>query len=128
MHDLSPCTHLLDVPTRLRADWGRAHVDIFQALEDARVAGDSVGTERMLKWYLCLHDVLLRGPMRGTQHCGKQTNIIADRFRLWREDRRDRLVELWQSVQTASSSRRRQQVPLHTSPVSSHSPSLHSVV
>ena len=56
---ISPCTHLLDVPTRLRADWARAHVDIFQALEDARVAGDGVGTERMLKWYLCLHDVLL---------------------------------------------------------------------
>ena len=27
----------------------------------------------------------VRGPMRGTRHRGKQTNIIADRFRLWRE-------------------------------------------
>ena len=110
MHDLSPCTHLLDVPTRLRADWGRAHVDIFQALEDARVAGDSVGTERMyVPWYAQMvpllarcASTLLRGPMRGTRHRGKQTNIIADRFRLWREDRRDRLVELWQSDRARS--------------------------
>ena len=40
--------------------------------------------------------------MRGTRHRGKQTNIIADRFRLWREDRRERLVELWQSDRARS--------------------------
>ena len=58
--------HLEDVPQELRADWARAHVDVFEEVERAQEAQDEGALERGLKWYLVLHDVLLRGLQRGT--------------------------------------------------------------
>ena len=62
-------------------------VDVFELAERARLAGDEVQLERALKWYLCVHDVLLRGPRRGTRGGGRDafTSALEWRFRMWRE-------------------------------------------
>ena len=85
---VSPVGHLQDVPPSLRADWARANVDVFAEIGRAQEAQDEVALERALKWYLVLHDVLLRGLQRGTRGSGRMANALATRFRLWREERR----------------------------------------
>ena len=82
---VSPMGHLEDVPQALRADWARANVSVFEEIERAQEAQDEVALERGLKWYLVLHDVLLRGLQRGTRGAGRSANALATRFRLWRE-------------------------------------------
>lgn len=92
---VSPMGHLEDVPQELRADWARAHVDVFEEVERAQEAQDEGALERGLKWYLVLHDVLLRGLQRGTRGSGRTANELATRFRLWREGRREELLQSW---------------------------------
>jgi len=92
---VSPVGHLQDVPQSLRADWARANVDVFAEIERAQEAQDEVALERALKWYLVLHDVLLRGLQRGTRGSGRMANALATRFRLWREERRVELLQSW---------------------------------
>jgi hypothetical protein len=69
--------HLEDVPQALRADWARANVSVFEEIERAQEAQDEVALERGLKWYLVLHDVLLRGLQRGTRGSGRSANALA---------------------------------------------------
>ena len=92
---VSPMGHLEDVPQALRADWARANVSVFEEIERAQEAQDEVALERGLKWYLVLHDVLLRGLQRGTRGAGRSANALATRFRLWREGRREELLQSW---------------------------------
>ena len=74
---VSPMGHLEDVPQALRADWARANVSVFEEIERAQEAQDEVALERGLKWYLVLHDVLLRGLQRGTRGSGRSANALA---------------------------------------------------
>ncbi len=51
--------------------------------------------ERSLKWHLCLHDVLLRGPRRGTRGSSHMAGIIEARFEAWRRGDRALLLQWW---------------------------------
>ena len=92
---LSPCTHLLDVPSDLRVHWAIARVDVFEELQRARAAQDELQVERALKWHLCLHDVLLRGSRRGTRGGGRMAGVLEGRFARWRAGDRAGLLEEW---------------------------------
>ena len=94
---VSPCAHLLDVPSELRVDWARAHTEVFDQIAAARAAGDALALERGLKWHLCLHDVLLRGPRRGTRGSSQMTGMLEARFTAWRAGDRCRLLEWWRA-------------------------------
>ena len=92
---ISPCAHVLDVPTALRLDWARARTEVFDEITAARQSGDDLRLERALKWHLCLHDVLLRGPRRGTRGSTRMTGHLESRFEAWRHGRRERLLQWW---------------------------------
>ena len=87
---ISPCGHIGDVPTALRADWARAHVQVFDYITEAQRRNDPLALERGLKWYLVLHDMLLRGARRTSRGGGRGTTYLAQRFDAWR--RGDRLT------------------------------------
>ena len=94
----SPCAHLQDVPTSLRIDWARANVEVFRYIHMAQSNQDSLAVERGLKWYMCLHDVLLRGPSRGTrgsERNASMTRYLEMRFDAWRRGDREQLVQWW---------------------------------
>ena len=74
---ISPCGHIGDVPTALRADWARAHVQVFDYITEAQRSNDPLALERGLKWYLVLHDVLLRGARRASRGGGRGTTYLA---------------------------------------------------
>jgi hypothetical protein len=105
---VSPCSHLRDVPSVFRADWARAHVDVFDYIAAARAAHDEIAVDRGLKWYLVLHDVLLRSRRRGGVRVAQ---LLGERFQLWRDGNRRMLVRLWEddrrSAYLASCLRRR---------------------
>ena len=92
---LSPCTQLLDVPTELRVHWARATADVLGQVAAARAAGDAMLLERSLKWYLCYHAVLLRGPRRGTRGGGRMAGVVEGQFVRWREGERRQLLVEW---------------------------------
>ena len=91
---ISPCGHVEDVPEDLRVDWARAHGGVFQYMEDAIAASDALALERALKWHFILHDVLLRGPRRGTTGGGRAAvhHLLGLRFQLWRDGQRETLI------------------------------------
>ena len=93
---LSPCGHLIDVPSALRPAWARANAQIFEYIEVARRDGDTRALDRGLKWQLCIHDVLLRGPSRTSRGSGTAIQHVACRFDAWRAGERMRLLEWWQ--------------------------------
>ena len=74
----------------MRADWARAHVQVFDYITEAQRRNDPLALERGLKWYLVLHDVLLRGARRTSRGGGRGTTYLAQRFDAWR--RGDRLT------------------------------------
>ena len=80
------------MPEELRVDWAAAQAEVLALVRTARQAGDGLLLERALKWDLCLHDVLLRGPCRGTRGGGRQLDLVASRFELWRKGERCHLV------------------------------------
>ena len=86
---ISPCSHLTTVPAGLEAAWARAHVDIFEFLGDAVDRGDDLSVERGLKWYLCIHDVLLRSIPRGGR---RGSHLLDERFDQWRDGDRAALI------------------------------------
>ena len=92
---VSPCGHIQDVPEELRVDWACANVDVFRQISSAQQAGDGVALERSLKWFLCLHSILLRGPRRGTRGSGRArtTSELSLRFQAWRQGERKSLVD-----------------------------------
>ena len=92
---ISPCGHLADVPAALRVDWARAVTQVLEFVAAARASGDAVSLERGLKWKLCLHDVLLRGPRRGTRGAGRTHGELAARFQAWRDGDRSQLITWW---------------------------------
>ena len=94
---LSPLTHLLDVPSDLRVHWARARVDVFEFHQRACAAHDELQIERALKWHLCLHDVLLSGPRRGTRGSGREAGVVAARFERWRAGDRASLLAAWEA-------------------------------
>ena len=73
-----------------RAEWAAAVAKTLQYIKEDN--SDNVRLERGLKWHLCLHDVLLRGPRRGTRGArANANNHFAVRFQAWRDGR----VEEW---------------------------------
>ena len=66
-------------------------------MKAAQAAQDATALERALKWHLCLHDVLLRGPRRGTRGAGRSTGLLEARFEAWRAGDRQRLQEWWRA-------------------------------
>jgi len=93
---LSPCGHISDVPSHVRVDWARARAEVLQEITRAGELRDSVALERGLKWHLCLHDVLLRAPRRGTRGGARTAGVLESRFTAWREGAREGLLQWWQ--------------------------------
>ena len=86
----SPFSRLDDVPRVYREQWARATADVLEYVVAALRDGDVTRLDRGLKWYLCYHDMLLRG--RGVRG-GKRTEHLTEiRFRAWREGRREDMV------------------------------------
>ena len=83
------------MPAELRPDWARARAEVFDQIRAARVARDGLALERALKWHLALHDILLRGPRRGTRGSSRAAGHLAARFQAWRDGRRDLLIQWW---------------------------------
>jgi hypothetical protein len=94
---VSPCGHLADVPQALRADWARATTEVLDYIESAQQASDAVALERGLKWRMVLHDVLLRGPRRGTRGSGRAAGHLEACFSAWRRGDRTSLLRWWEA-------------------------------
>ena len=96
---IGPSEHPLPRRNVLRVDWARAQSETLAYIERARTAGDAEALDRGLKWFLCLHDVLLRGPRRGTRgrrgERSRMTTYLAQRFEAWRRGDRAALIEWW---------------------------------
>ncbi len=114
---LSPCGHVLDVPSELRVDWARARSEVFEQVEAARQSGDALALERALKWQLCLHDVLLRGPRRGTRGSSRMVGHLAARFDAWRQGRRAQLLRWWRDDRARGWERSRMRERQHAAAV-----------
>ena len=85
----SPFHHYRGVPSGLTTDWARVVSYVLDMIE--RATTDRV-RERALKFYLCMHDVLLRCPLRG----GRRGQVeIASRFQQWRDGYFDELIARW---------------------------------
>ena len=102
---VSPVSHVRTVPEALRTAWACAHVDVFDYIE--RAGADPATLQRGLKWYLCLHSVLLRGPRRGTRGCGRSAAVIESRFAAWQMGRYAELVRTWQADRARAQQRSR---------------------
>ena len=93
---LSPCGHITKVPEALRTDWAIANTQVFDRIEQARHSGNARDLDRALKWQLCLHDIMLRGPSRTTRGAGKTIQQVACRFEAWRRGDREQLITWWE--------------------------------
>ena len=78
-------------------------VGVFDSIRAAQATGDSLGLERGLKWYLVLHDVLLRTRRRGGR---RGDGIIYTSFTQWRERRYGELLTAWQADRASAWVRR----------------------
>ena len=104
---VSACGHVNDVPHCLRTDWARARVDVFDMIREAREStrpDAAIQLERGLSGYLMLHDVLLRGPKRGSHGSARFTGELDRRFEAWRRGEREKLITWWAKTASAHAS------------------------
>ena len=101
----SPFSRLDHVPRVYRAQWASATADVLAYIQNARREGDAVRLDRGLKWYLCYHDMLLRG--RGVRGGRSTAHVTELRFRAWREGRREDMVVWYLREREQALSRRR---------------------
>ena len=87
------------VSDHLPMRWAHANVDVLNYIHEARQRSDDLALERGLKWYLTLHDVLLRGPRnaRGTRGGGVSIvhTVLGARFAQWEKGELRDLVVTW---------------------------------
>ena len=108
---ISYSSHLQDVPSALLIPWRTVVADVLRYILQARRTGDVDALERGLKWHLAIHDIMLRGPARGTSGGGRDRSsaYVSRRFDLWAHEGRQQLVDLWVSDRARDLSRRRSQ-------------------
>ena len=90
-------------------------MQVFDYITEAQRRNDPLALERGLKWYLVLHDVLLRGARRTSRGGGRGTTYLAQRFDAWRRGDRLTLIR-WLEADRArgwASARRRARVTCH---------------
>eukprot|EP00973_Karenia_brevis_P057545 8003594-Karenia_brevis.AAC.1 len=88
---MSPFMHLDKVPDQHVEAWALALGDVLRAWRDA---DDAVGQERMLKWLLIIHDLLLRLPPRGGR---RGRSAVAHRFAAWASGDYAAVLRWWQT-------------------------------
>ena len=86
---LSPFVHLDKVPDQHVEAWAAAMADVLRTWRDAIEEREK---ERMLKWLLILHDVLLRLPPRGGR---RGQNAVSHRFAAWVAGDYATLIRRW---------------------------------
>lgn len=92
---VSPCSHILDIPSDLKIQWACANVDVLDRIATAQATHDPALLDQALKWQLCLADVLLRRPPRSTRGAGRATGEIEARFKAWGTGERTALLKRW---------------------------------
>ena len=86
--------HVEKVPLENRRQWANATSTILGEILKAIDDDDDVQVNRMLKWHLALHHILLRSPNHGVG--GRQyTGELNRRFRLFEEKEFNRLINEW---------------------------------
>ena len=93
---LSPFVHLDVVPDLHAEAWAIAVADVLRQWRDS---SDEVHRERMLKWLVAPHDILLRLPPRGGR---RGRAAVAHRFVAWAQGDFATLVRWWQSDRAAA--------------------------
>ena len=86
---VSPFRHLEYVPFLHQEAWAIAVADVLRAW---RAATNDDERERMLKWFVALHDILLRVPPRGGR---RGRAAISHRFAAWAQGDFGMLVRWW---------------------------------
>ena len=84
-----------DVPMQFHADWARAYTEVQDDLVLALDGGDAREIERAIKWYLCLHQILLR---LEDGHRGGRRGLAAmtRRFLEWADGDYAKLLRDWE--------------------------------
>ena len=91
----SPFRHLDQVPQNLLEGWAEAVADVCEYVDVAATEDEKT---RALKWFLLLHDLLLRVPPRG----GRRGHAaVAHRFAAWSEGNYAQLVRWWEADREA---------------------------
>ena len=93
----SPLPHLNDVPATLTTAWARAIAFILTEFFHCQVISDMDGMTRALKWYLAIHDILLRRgrAQRGGRRAARTHTEVAKRFLLWEQKEYGQLLRHW---------------------------------
>lgn len=92
----SPFAHLDAVPHEHSEAWAHAVVDVLTLHGEAE---DEEQETRALKWFLVLHDVLLRMPPRGGRRGRAQ---VAHRFNAWAAGDMATIIKWWQQDRAAA--------------------------
>ena len=87
----NPCSQVREVPKALHAAWAHVMVDVLELVQ-ATAEGEPEARDRSLKWFLAIHQLLLRAPPRGGR---RGQNVIPRRFDLWRAKSYEKLVAEW---------------------------------
>ena len=84
----NPCSQVREVPNALHAAWAHVIADVLEQIQ-AVAEGEAEARDRSLKWFLVIHQLLLRSPPRGGR---RGQNVIPRRFDLWRAKSYEKLV------------------------------------
>ena len=87
----NPCSQVREVPKALHAAWAHVMADVLEQVQ-AVAEGEAEARDRSLKWFLVIHQLLLRSPPRGGR---RGQNVIPRRFDLWRAKSYEKLVAEW---------------------------------
>ena len=96
---LTTCNFKLieDIPPNLTETWACIMRDIFEGYETAVAQGDAVNRDRALKWWLSIHTMILRTPVKGRG--GRRSNDNpAGRMEYWRQGNFTAIVEMWKKA------------------------------
>ena len=93
---LSHFVHLDDVQDLHAEAWAIAVADVLRGWSDAP---DEAQRERMLKWLIALHDILLRLPPRGGR---RGRAAVSHRFAAWAQGDFTSLIRWWQNDRAAA--------------------------
>ena len=75
-------------------EWAVAVSDVLQLWSDSVAAGDALGVERALKFWLPLPQLFFRMPPRGGR---RGSGRLRSRFGAWQDRQLSRLVMWWQA-------------------------------